>query len=323
MAEDCRPTDSDEWTGPWEYVGAVPGRVQGHHGPMGATGIAMQVTYVWRRPFKREFVCCEGNQQVVVWVEGNYAVYTADLYDAGFPVKTITVSFPAPGVAGTLSDVMGASVTIATWWVSPSQADGHRSGGPGENEDGNGAEKLAGTPKAECGQWVDLPDGTRKGWGELQPPQPPPPPPPEGETPPPGPTLRPPVKNRCCTNLDFGQRKPVLEFVGRPRFRRVDSDWKLDARIKVHHECELIGRPRVEYSLVQRNPYGEHSIDLTGLSPRLYTTEALAGNKGYELVFEDQQVPNPHNPPAGKIRIRIVATSKCGGVLDAGFTIKP
>jgi len=324
MPVDCAPTGNEEWTGPWEYVGAAPQRVQGSHGPMGATGIAMQVTYVWRRPFKREFVCCEGSQQVVVWVDGNYAVFTADLYDAGFPVKRISVGFPAPGILGTLSDVLGASVTLADWWVSPSQADGHRPGGPGENEDGNGAETLAGNPKAECGQWVELPDGTRKGWGELQPPPSPQPPPPEGETPPPGPTLHPPVENRCCANLDFSQSKPVLEFVGQPEFKREGSSWKLDATIKVHHQCELAGRPRVEYQLVQYDHHGrQHVLDLTGLAPPLYSTVTASGGRGWQLKFDGQQVPDPNDPTRGKIRMRIVAASKCGGVLDATFTIKP
>jgi hypothetical protein len=38
----------------------------------------------------------------------------------------------------------------------------------------------------------------------------------------------------------------VLEFVGDPQFRKVGAAWKLDARIKIFHECELTGRPRVE-----------------------------------------------------------------------------
>ncbi|MEM1412509.1 MAG: hypothetical protein AAGH19_09125 [Pseudomonadota bacterium] len=318
MSEACTPTDNEEWSGPWEYVGAAPQRVQGSHGPMGATGIAMQVTYVWRRPFRRQFVCCTGDQQVTVWVDGNYAYYTADLYDAGFPVKQISVGFPAPGFLGTLSDVLGASVTIASWWVSPSQADGHRPGGPGENENGNGQEKLQDAPKAECGQWVEMPDGRRIPWGELEPVPPEQPAPPEGETPPPGPTLHPPVESRCCANLDFSQRKPILEFIGTPSFDDQGTSWKLNARIKIHHECKLVGRPRVTYGLRQVSPHGlVHMLDLTSLGPPLYQSDAVPDGKGYEIRFENQQVPDPQDPTRGRIVMRIHAQSTCGGVLDA------
>jgi len=287
---------------------------------MGGTGIAMLVTYVWRRRFKREFVCCEGDEQVVVWVDGNYAVFTSDLYDAGFPVQTLTVGLPLPGPLGTLGDVLGASVTLATWWVDPNQADGHRPAGPGENGDGNGEPVLLPPPTAECGEWVELPDGTRLGWGQLQPP-PPPPDPDDVVTDPPGPYVPPPVESRCCAALDFNQKKPVLEIVDPGTFERAGSHWFVNATLRVSHECELVGSPRVEIYLVQVNPAGEHVIDLTGMQPRLYARHTLGKDLGYEYEFDRQQVPNPSQPPAGKLRIHIVATSTCGVTLDAWYTI--
>lgn len=313
---DCRPTGNERFTGPWEYVGASAVEVTASHGPMGQTGVAMKVMYVWRRPLEKEFTCCEGAQQVTVWAGGYYRVHTFEREPAGYPVLTLGAGLPLPGALGTIADVVGAGVDIAHWWIQPGGVDGEKPADPSEDVQGTDSLKEIHPPKATCGEYVEMPDGEREYPWQPAGGTAPPPPPPAYEPIPVQPRVPwRPADNNCCKDLTWLQRRPVLEIVRRNIWQD-GAHYKIDLLLHIKHQCGIESISHMEYFLVY--PSGS-PVPLSGLLPPLHRRTTLPNGKGYAYEWENQQIPIPAAYSGGGFRVDVTAVSRCKGVLNATF----
>lgn len=317
---ECEPTGNTRWTGGWVYERCVPDDVQQHTGPDGVhVGVAMKAIFIWKRRFAREYVCCPGENERRVWVDGNYAIYTFERYDAGYTTIGIDVGIPVPGVAKEVLDLLGIRIQPLQF-SDPRAVDAERPPDPEPDEGGNGIPVEAGVPTADCGKRVVLPNGDAFYWwsSELgRPPAPdegtaPPPPPPASQVPEltPEPAARP-----CCAEYHGRTLAPTFTVV-RHDVRRNGTSVMVDVRLEWTHRCGLVARPQVQFFFVYP---GQSAFELP--KPPQLSKGMSADETTYHWEITQQQLQVPQLYQGGGLVVRFRVRSKCGATLTGDYLL--